>query len=647
MNFLEEIDNYIKKVKEEEFNDLTIYFKRILNSKSIDGYKKVDINSLIKNHVLCELYKYGDDALINGAKKLENINFRDAYEAFKNYGFPPTLKCMDLNMINGSDMLAFETDYHGVFSFLGINEQYKENDTEEEKKKIIKSYEKKLKIKFIEDVLEKYFTDDIFPEDYDKKEDLFNHILNCFYEKYDLDVSDDLLMDLQKKYPIVNRGLIRAISKHTLRTKHLSYSINETNYFLSEIFEKKKRFNNNRKLIIRKLTNIRSYLENDDINMDIIDKIDFNLLYKVSVKMCYYIFSKILSNQKERYENLKNENTLLLKMKNADKLRELFKKFNINYNNFTEDVRFLLSNTSNLNNLELNMKYLNIDETDVISLELMCFLINTPSKMVKEASYYVDRKIVSKDLIIKNLYVFNNSDFIKNCIVMKDNNLSFRHKNYDESILLKENKDLNNNVKLLNLYGRTKNDNNFYYLFDSYYFDLFDFLIEKGCNCDLLDEFNLSKNLVDNFMKRFTICNDLGISIYANGKINTNFLLGNNFYVKDDELDFYICDSNYCDKELYSFIKNNNRNKINCNINELEQFNNLERFKSRDEMFYDIDGIIISRLKVIRNLSLFYENNMISKETILASIIYNSYLDDHSVEIIKKNIFKPAKIKKK
>ena len=196
--------------------------------------------------------------------------------------------------------------------------------------------------------------------------------------------------------------------------------------------------------------------------------------------------------------------------------------------------------------------------------------------------------------------------------------------------------------------NKTKNNNNFNYLNDSYNFDIFDILIENGIDIDLLDENVLSKDDIENFIKRIYICLSLNIPIYTkSGNINRSFLLGNNFYAQDDSLDDYILKSRYENEELNNYIKNNLRNKIHYDINIIEEYKRLEMFKSKDELYYDIDGIIISRPKVMRNLTLFHNSNLINKDSILTSIIYNSYLSDEEIELIKKRIFSKVKRKNK
>ena len=49
----------------------------------------------------------------------------------------------------------------------------------------------------------------------------------------------------------------------------------------------------------------------------------------------------------------------------------------------------------------------------------------------------------------------------------------------------------------------------------------------------------------------------------------------------------------------------------------------------------------------MRNLTLFHNNHLINKDSILTSIIYNSYLSDEEIELIEKRIFSKVKRKNK
>lgn len=651
MNVIEKIDEYIKTLEEKETIDYDLmlsYFGSPLKLKNVKEFGNIDIDRLIKNVVLCYLYELGDEAFNKGATILKNKDFNNLYEAYKNFGFVDTARTIEPSFDKNGAFAEVNLAGRTAFELFGIEDMYDEEASDKERVRLIENQKNKLIEKYKKEVLGKDFLKDVFPLSYDKRNDLIDMVYNCLDDKFGLENLDEEVDLFAKKYPMFNtRKAFRTAIRNVFVSLSIREAINDANETLSIITARKNKDAKEKTTKIKKLGKIKSYLSETDFGLSSLDKIDFNLLFEIDKEIYLYVFDKIFVYQKHIYDNLKEENIALNKMNEASYLKNLFKKFKINYDELNSDVKLILNKVTNLNNLENNMGYLGINSNDDINVSVINFLINTSHKIVKEYEYYVKNKIVSKKLLLDNIDLFYNKDFKKNCIFMKDNNLSLENKIYDETILLKESTELSNSNKLLELYGKKHEENNFSYLFDPYNFDVLDILMENGININLLDGFSLSRKEVDNFLKRIMICDNLNIPIYANKLINTNFLLGNNFYIEEDCLDLYILKNNYEDENLELYIKNNIRNKINYNINEVEEFKSLEKFKSDDGKFYDINGIIISRLKVIRNLSLFYENNMITKETVLASIIYNSYLDDKCVEIIMKNIFAPVKIKKK
>lgn len=647
MNFNKEIDNYIKSLEDKKNIDFLSYFEPIPVIKSLNDYKKIDIDKLIKNIILCQLYDLGEENFINGAKVLKSKNFNEMYESFKNFGFAMVLKHIKLRFKKGVDGFYVEPDYQKIFKNFGIEDKYNESDSFDVKQEIVEKCEKELLDRYIKEIFKENFLCDVFANSDEVEKDFILNIIGCFDQKSVLDNLDVALQEIKNKYPVFDKEAKRWIIKEYVEIDVLNYNINNINSVIGKIRSNEIYFEKNKNSVIKKLKQIKEYLSKEEFDITLLDRIDFELLFKINPKMYLYIFKKFLSLQKTSYDNLKEENVFLKKVRESNDLKEFLKKFNIEYDSLSNDVKILLNKTDNLSNFKMNMKYLEIEQCDEFDLSLASFLINTPHKIVKEYAYYIKSKIVSKNFLLRNLNVFYSEDFKKNCSIIKNNNLSTINSRYDETILLKENIELAKNDELLKLYGRDSSFDNFCYLFDSYNFDLLDFFIENGMDINLLDEFNLTKEEVNNFIKRTIICNNLDISFYTNQKVNTNFLLGNNFYVPDDELDLYIPLNGYFNEELYEYIKAHDRNVINNDINQLDIFNNLEKFKSRDGMFYDIEGIIISRLKVIRNISLFYNSNNINDETVLAAISYNSNLDDYSINIIIENIFgTKRKIKK-
>ena len=176
--------------------------------------------------------------------------------------------------------------------------------------------------------------------------------------------------------------------------------------------------------------------------------------------------------------------------------------------------------------------------------------------------------------------------------------------------------------------------------------DALDFLIENGLNISLLDNNKLTKEEMYNFIKRTQICLSLDIDIYtAGGNINRSFLLGKGFYCKAEDLDKYMLVSQLEDEEVIKELKEAKRDHINDEIYNLEGIKKLEGYRSEDGLTYEIEEMSLSRPKVMRNLTYFYEQNKITENNTLQSIIFNSNLENKEIEIIKEKVIPLGKRK--
>ena len=81
----------------------------------------------------------------------------------------------------------------------------------------------------------------------------------------------------------------------------------------------------------------------------------------------------------------------------------------------------------------------------------------------------------------------------------------------------------------------------------------------------------------------------------------------------------------------------NDENRIiNFDVFKLEEIENLENNYKINDFIYDIEGICISRLKVLKNYSALYNSNLHNEEdALLYSITRGSYLDQNSFDLLK------------
>lgn len=423
----------------------------------------------------------------------------------------------------------------------------------------------------------------------------------------------------------------------------------EVKEYYKELLEENKKYAQQKRKLIKELKKTKEFvLGLPDYSK--MDGISFFVLQELDENIYIDIFKQIFKYQKEKYDLLIEQKNTLLEDNLKNKYKELLKKYNIDYEKLEQDIKDVLNKCDNLNILDIKFNLLNIDNNIVLTEELLNSIIDMDIKQIRNLKHLMDSGIVTKNTICKNLDLINDDydNFNNNAKIMMNHKISLDNKIYDEDILFINNQELLQNEKMLKVYRNELSKGDYTYLNDSNSFDILDVLIENNLPLDSFDNYSLNNKDISNLIKRLSICTDLDIDIYTvSGNLNRSFLLGNKFYIPEEALDEYIVTSNYYDENIINFIRNNNRNNINKNINLIEEFNELENYKSEDELSYNIDGLIISRPKVMRNLTLFLETENINDNNILQSIIYNSNFNDNDIEIIKSTIFKNNKVKVK
>ncbi len=284
---------------------------------------------------------------------------------------------------------------------------------------------------------------------------------------------------------------------------------------------------------------------------------------------------------------------------------------------------------------------MNITKDYVLTKKFITILDRYSLKEINNYSYLIEKGYISRDTTFKFMNENTSLDKINaNLEFLMSKKIEPKISNYDEKILFLPIEQLRTNENLLfSFYHKNKSDNNFNYLYNSFYMDALDFLIENGLSVDLLDNNKLTKEEMYNFIKRTQICLSLDIDIYtAGGNINRSFLLGKGFYCKAEDLDKYMLVSQLEDEKVIKELKEAKRNHINDEICNLEVMEKLEEYRSEDGLTYEIEEMILSRPKVMRNLTYFYEQNKITENNILQSIIFNSNLENKEIETIKEKV---------
>ena len=232
----------------------------------------------------------------------------------------------------------------------------------------------------------------------------------------------------------------------------------------------------------------------------------------------------------------------------------------------------------------------------------------------------LEKKIISKDFIIKNQNVFSKEsqeliNLKSNVNYFQENGMNVHYLRASQEMFLLAPKHLQTSIKVLEEY------------------DFLNFM-KTGINCEFLQQTNL-KNSIDTLLElgyennleesleilnysanfsRLRILKELNIPIETTAEL-INVLSSDKFMIPDDEISTYIYNAtNYL---MPTVIK---KEGSSSSLESLEKYNSSKRT-------YSFDGILISKNKVKRNISNISEETN-EEDRIIYSIVNGSVLSD-------------------
>lgn len=377
------------------------------------------------------------------------------------------------------------------------------------------------------------------------------------------------------------------------------------------------------------------------IDVSLIKNIDDEtvfLLYQYATEL-NQSFSKELFRQRDclSQDNLKNKK---LQLKNCgydiDKIA-------------TDKLNFLLK-YADMAELEKVLTYLislNNSLIDIYSDNGLYILVNTNYEMVTKINDLLTKNIINLSFLNQNPQVFFDKDIINNIEGLNSvlsNNIALLNRNYEIAnnyigeLLLMDNQTLENNINTLKKYNPKFNKN---ILSNSKLLDCLDLFIELGFS-NYIKDVNL--DIDENSFIVFKRCYVSKLINFQSKNLKDKIETGLNFYINDSELDEYIINnvSDYIPKDISNILDNSSQNVISDN--ELKQF---EKY-AKDNLTYDFNGILISKNKILRNLSCLENSNLdyCYDDLLFSAIIYGSILDYEQIEMIKNFIYNKKYTKK-
>ena len=501
------------------------------------------------------------------------------------------------------------------------------------------------------------------------------NILINLYEEYDekgmfsdLTLFNDLktIITTNKEFKVLETDKSEQtslqLSKLLIDDYENSYKVFD--YFnLFKIYQKKlvKKTNNHKFNALKKisayeeakkaLTSPKDVLPTNELTL-INPDIAFEIIKYKSNKL-----EKEYREEKELYEINNNEIT---------PLNEALYKYGIHFFTYEEKKKILDNISLNDINLLLSildsskMKFLLSDKNTLLEI-----MYSSNLSIISNINDLINNKIINESIVEKNIGILFNKecsvleniipkymDFSKNLQALNNAGIQINNvKKHNIDVLLQDEEKLTSKIELAKIYGfDLKNDDllNFSILEDSNIFNIVDQLLEQGINVttEILSDI---KKKDPNFAKRTKLAIKIGLNdLIIDNKINPIVANKNSFYIKNEAIDEYLENNinTLLEQKYIECLENDERLEIDPNLLMFKEIKIVEENFKVSDTLYNINGIPISRIKFLRNMTSLVKNFDIYEDTsvkIANALLYNSILTNNQIKQLSS--FEDAKLK--
>lgn len=361
--------------------------------------------------------------------------------------------------------------------------------------------------------------------------------------------------------------------------------------------------------------------------------------------------------EKELYEINNNEIT---------PLNEALYKYGIHFFTYEEKKKILDNISLNDINLLLSildsskMKFLLSDKNTLLEI-----MYSSNLSIISNINDLINNKIINESFVEKNIGILFNKecsvleniipkymDFSKNLQALNNAGIQINNvKKHNIDVLLQDEEKLTSKIELAKIYGfDLKNDDllNFSILEDSNIFNIVDQLLEQGINVttEILSDI---KKKDPNFAKRTKLAIKIGLNdLIIDNKINPIVANKNSFYIKNEAIDEYLENNinTLLEQKYIECLENDERLEIDPNLLMFKEIKIVEENFKVSDTLYNINGIPISRIKFLRNMTSLVKSFDIHEDTsvkIANALLYNSILTNNQIKQL--SFFEDTKLK--
>lgn len=504
------------------------------------------------------------------------------------------------------------------------------------------------------------------------------NILINLYEEYDekgmfsdLTLFNDLktIITTNKEFKVLETDKSEQtslqLSKLLIDDYENSYKVFD--YFnLFKVYQKKlvKKTNNHKFNTLKKIS---AYEEAKKALISPKDALPTNELTLINPDIAFEIIKyksnkleKEYREEKELYEINNNEIT---------PLNETLYKYGIHFFTYEEKKKILDNISLNDINLLLSildsskMKFLLSDKNTLLEI-----MYSSNLSIISNINDLINNKIINESFVEKNIGILFNKecsvleniipkymDFSKNLQALNNAGIQINNvKKHNIDVLLQDEEKLTSKIELAKIYGfDLKNDDllNFSILEDSNIFNIVDQLLEQGINVttEILSDI---KKKDPNFAKRTKLAIKIGLNdLIIDNKINPIVANKNSFYIKNEVIDEYLENNinTLLEQKYIECLENDERLEIDPNLLMFKEIKIVEENFKVSDTLYNINGIPISRIKFLRNMTSLVKSFDIHEDTsvkIANALLYNSILTNNQIKQLSSFEDTKLKIKK-
>lgn len=428
--------------------------------------------------------------------------------------------------------------------------------------------------------------------------------LNIFKEVKDLlEIQNAKIEDMSEE----NRNKTKKVIRNHF--PHLLENISNMNNVYIDLAGKKKKFISNKKRRTNALNSCKeSILNNNKVNINEITKFFSNDLLEI------YLLEYNNSLVNKEYCNILND------IKELDNNQvNLKERILATYECNVDSSKILLDS----NELEQYIKLIDKSIPNVKKYNnIMLLLLNKLS--LDELAYLlklINNKLISERFLLDNIIdiISNIDNFIKNIELLK---IIFNIKDivkFDKNILYLNNEYIKYLINIYKMYNINFNSDihNFDFLKKDYSYQI-DKFIEIGLYDLIKNNIGLISNETDIIIKRCLFNKYINEPILNDNNKLCGYIRKEETYLLSDEELVESMLENYTDLipiDIIEVLSSNITNFTN-NIDAIDNY-------LVDDVYYNFDGMLVSKNKVLRNYSKLKDLNISESDKILYSILYN------------------------